>query len=101
MPPGAGAVLSSWPFEPAVLLGVEVAAVLYLAGGAGPGRHHDRVGGRWRSISFWVGLASILLALQSPIEILARQLFWVHMVQHLLLMVVAAALPWPPAPWPL
>jgi cytochrome c oxidase assembly factor CtaG len=76
-----------------------VAAVLYLAGAAGRGRHPDPIGGRGRSIAFWLGLATILLALQSPIEILARQLFWVHMVQHLLLMVVAAPLLALASPW--
>lgn len=99
MPPAVGAVLSYWPFEPAVLLGVELAAVLYLVGGAGRGRNHSSATARWRSIAFWLGLATILLALQSPIEMLARQLFWVHMVQHLLLMAVAAPLLALASPW--
>ena len=93
MPPGAGSLLTDWPFEPVVLLGVELAAVLYLVGGAGRvGVNRSSGTARWRSTAFWLGLATILLALQSPIEILARQLFWVHMVQHLLLMAVAAPL---------
>src|ERR1700674_5339878 len=99
MPPGLGAVFSSWPFEPAVLIAVEVAAVLYLVGGAGRPRRHHASAGKWRELAFWLGLATILLALQSPIEILARQLFWVHMVQHLMLMVVAAPLLAVSAPW--
>ncbi len=89
--------MSYWPFEPAVLIGVEVAAVLYLAGGR-PNRHPDSAA-RWRELAFWLGLATVLLALQTPIEMLARQLFWVHMVQHLLLMVVAAPLIAMSAPW--
>ena len=100
MPPGLGAVLSYWPFEPVVLIGVTVAAVLYLVGGIGrPRRHKASLSGRWRSAAFWLGLLSILLALQSPIDMLARQLFWMHMVQHLLLMVVAAPLLALAAPW--
>src|ERR1700694_1283273 len=99
MPPGLGAVLSYWPFEPAVLIGVELAAVLYLVGGAGGPHRHQVAAGRWRGLAFWLGLATILLALQSPIEMLARQLFWVHMVQHLMLMVVAAPLLEMSAPW--
>jgi putative membrane protein len=94
MPPGLGQILSFWPFEPAVLIGVDIAAVLYVAGGVGRRHKHP-----WRAAAFWLGLLSILLALQSPIEILARQLFWVHMVQHLLLMVVAAPLLALSAPW--
>lgn len=99
MLPGIGAVLSYWPFEPVVLIGVDVAAVLYVVGGIGRPRSHRPDSGPWRAIAFWLGLLSILLALQSPIEILARQLFWMHMVQHLLLMVVAAPLLALAAPW--
>src|ERR1700730_13867555 len=100
MPPGIGAILSYWPFEPVVLLGVELAAVLYVVGSRGQQhRHRSGSAGRWRSTAFWFGLFSILLALHSPIAVLARQLFWVHMVQHLLLMVVAAPLLALAAPW--
>jgi cytochrome c oxidase assembly factor CtaG len=83
-----------------VLVGVELAALLYVVGGIGRSRR-VRLGaaGRWRAVAFWLGLLSILIALQSPVEILARQLFWVHMVQHLLLMMVAAPLLALAAPW--
>jgi putative membrane protein len=100
MPLGLGAVLSYWPFEPFVLVGVAIAAVLYVVGGVGrPHKHRANSASRWRTAAFWLGLLSILLALQSPIEILARQLFWVHMVQHLLLTVVAAPLLALASPW--
>jgi cytochrome c oxidase assembly factor CtaG len=46
-----------------------------------------------------LGLASILLALDTPVETLARRLFWAHMTQHLLLIVVAAPLLVVAAPW--
>jgi cytochrome c oxidase assembly factor CtaG len=91
--------MSGWPFEPAVLIGVELAAVLYVVGGVGRPHKHRLAADRWRELAFWLGLATILLALQSPIEMLARQLFWVHMVQHLMLMVVAAPLLAMSAPW--
>src|SRR6202162_6017566 len=100
MPSGLGAVLSYWPFEPAVLVGVAIAATLYAAGGVGrPRTQKTTSAGRWREAAFWLGLLSILVALQSPVEMFARQLFWVHMVQHLLLMVVAAPLLALPSPW--
>lgn len=83
----------SWPFEPVVLVGVEIAAVLYIVGGIG------RRTEPWRDVAFWSALATILVALQSPLEMLARQLFWIHMVQHLLLMVVAAPLLALASPW--
>jgi putative membrane protein len=83
----------SWPFEPVVLVGVEIAAVLYLVGGIAR-RTEIR-----RDLAFWSALATILVALQSPLEMLARQLFWIHMTQHLLLMVVAAPLLALASPW--
>jgi putative membrane protein len=106
--PSVAVILSYWPFEPAVLLGVELAAVLYMVGGTAQRSHRSAhaqkspsgwSAGRWRSIAFWCGLGLILLSLQSPIEILARQLFWVHMVQHLLLLAVAAPLLALASPW--
>ena len=100
MPPGLGAVLSYWPFEPFVLVAVTLAAMLFVVGGVGhPRRHSTGSAVPWRAAAFWLGLLTILLALQSPIDILARQLFWMHMVQHLLLMVVAAPLLAIASPW--
>jgi cytochrome c oxidase assembly factor CtaG len=54
---------------------------------------------RWRAASFYAGLAAILAALVTPIDTLAEQLFWVHMVQHVLLLGVAAPLIVLGAPW--
>jgi len=83
----------SWPFEPVVLVGVEIAAILYIVGGIGRRTEF------WRDVAFWSALVTILVALQSPLDILARQLFWIHMAQHLLLMVVAAPLLALASPW--
>jgi len=41
----------------------------------------------------------ILFAIDTPLETLARQLFWAHMTQHLLLIMVAAPLLVLGAPW--
>lgn len=46
----------------------------------------------WRGALFLLGLAAIVVALLSPIDALAEDLFSVHMVQHMLLMVVGAPL---------
>ena len=93
----------TWPIEPWVLLGVEVTAILYLWGGQRRIKLDGRVGGwdavRWRAIAFWLGVGVILLALDTPVETLARQLFWAHMTQHLLLIMVAAPLLVVASPW--
>src|SRR6266851_3939457 len=47
---------------------------------------------RWRLALYLLGLAGIAAALVSPIDALADELFPMHMVQHLLLTMVAAPL---------
>ena len=46
----------------------------------------------WRAAVFGLGLAALVAALAPPIDTLALQLFSVHMVQHMLLLAVAAPL---------
>jgi len=93
----------TWPIEPWVLLGVEVTAILYLWGGRRRVHVAGRASGwdaaRWRAVAFWSGLGVIVFALDTPLESLARQLFWAHMTQHLLLIMVAAPLLVVAAPW--
>jgi cytochrome c oxidase assembly factor CtaG len=54
---------------------------------------------RWRAASFYAGLAVILAALATPIDSLSEKLFWVHMVQHVMLLTIAAPLIVLGAPW--
>lgn len=46
----------------------------------------------WNAACFFLGLATAAVALLSPLHHYAEQLLWAHMVQHELLMVVAAPL---------
>ena len=87
--PAAAANLS-WTFEPSVLIAVA------LAGGAYVRRWwHVRAGDSprpaadapaWRLCCFLGALLFTLVALVSPIDALADQLFLMHMVQHVLLL---------------
>jgi cytochrome c oxidase assembly factor CtaG len=54
-----------------------------------------------RAVAFFAGLLSVLVALSGSVERFADELFWVHMVQHLLLLTVAAPLFVLAAPWAL
>lgn len=54
---------------------------------------------RGRAIAFYAGLATIFVALATPIDTLAQKLLWVHMIQHMLLLTVAAPLIVLGAPW--
>jgi putative membrane protein len=80
--------------EPVALLGIAVAGLVY---GHGV-RRLWRQAGRGRGVAcrqasaFAVGLVVIAVALLSPLDRLAGALLWLHMVQHLLLIGVGAAL---------
>lgn len=76
-------LLHAWTWKPAVLVAVAVAAVGY----------HLAFGDRVRPARFYGGLAVILLTLLSPLNALADGvLFSAHMVQHILLLLIAPAL---------
>jgi putative membrane protein len=46
----------------------------------------------WRSVSYLSGLAVLGIALMSPIDVLSGQFFYMHMIQHLLLVMIAPPL---------
>jgi putative copper resistance protein D len=84
------AVLTHWEFAPAVSAAVAAAAALYLWGAWRVRRDHPaRPWPAWRSGMFLGGLAVIVIATQSGIGAYDGVLFWDHMIQHLLLLMVA------------
>jgi putative membrane protein len=85
-----------WSIE-TPLLYVVAAGLLYWAGGRG---RRPRPGDGLRTASFIGGLTTIVLALDSPIDEAADQLFWAHMAQHVLLLTVAPPLILLGRPWP-
>jgi cytochrome c oxidase assembly factor CtaG len=96
--PTLDAFLRSWPFDPWLVLVLLVTSVVYLRGWLILRRRNGR---RWHGghlAAFLGGLAAIYLALASPIEPFADLLLQVHMVQHLLLIMVAPPLLWLGAP---
>ena len=88
------AFLLSWSFEPTIIVGLAVAAGLYVRGWRRL-RSRGR-GGRslkpWRAWCFAGGLLSLVLALLSPIGTFDSIFFFTHMIQHVLLIMVAAPL---------
>ena len=90
---------AAWPVG-APFFVVLAAALLYALGGSrrGPG-HRDRSERRWRSLAFYGGLLTIVVALDTPLDPLAEKLLSAHMTQHLLLLMVAPALIVISAPW--
>jgi cytochrome c oxidase assembly factor CtaG len=95
-------VAGAWDLRPVVLLLVATLGTLYVRGwwrlrrtprtrGAAPA---------WRLVAYLLGLASVVLALCSPLELLAELSFTAHMAQHQLLMMGAPPLLLLGAPFP-
>jgi cytochrome c oxidase assembly factor CtaG len=91
-------VALAWTFEPAVVVPVAAAAALYLRGWSALRRRMPERFGPGRAAAFAAGLGVALLALCSPIDALGHRLLQAHMIQHLLLMIVAPPLLWLGAP---
>ena len=84
---------TQWEFAPVVSVGVIVAAVIYLVGVVVVKRRHPK--GQWPirwTVSFLAGNAVIVIATQSSLGAYDDVLFWIHMVQHVLLLMVAPPL---------
>ena len=106
-----------WPIPPFVLLGCLVVDVLYFRGlrvlleeekkTAGAANSRKLTGAEWlrwdswhwRGVYFVSAIVLILVGDSAPVDIFSARLFWVHMVQHLLLLVVIAPLLVAAAPW--
>ena len=88
-----------WSFDPPLVLTIDLAILYWIGARRTVTPERERVAQRWRSVSFYAGLAVLAIALASPIEPLSEQLFWVHMIQHVLLLMVAAPLIVLARPW--
>jgi putative membrane protein len=84
----------AWNWDPLILLSLGLLTWLY---GRGLARLWKRVGvghkvRRWQAASYFGALGVIFIALLSPLDALSEELSSLHMVQHMLLMTVAAPL---------
>ncbi len=94
----ADAFLRSWPVDPWLDLALLLPAAIYLRGWLALRRRDPRVWHGGKLAAFLVGLTALFLALGSPIEPFGSFLLQVHMIQHMLLMMVAPPLLWLGAP---
>jgi putative membrane protein len=82
-----------WNWDPLILAGLLIAAIAYISGlRRMNGVARSRVIGVTRCASFAVGMAALFVVLITPFEALDDELFSAHMVQHLVLMMVAPPL---------
>lgn len=87
--------LSQWSLDPSIVIGIGLAAILYWRGRRSLAIvRGDRKGTTrlWNALAFYAGLGVLILALESPIDSLSASLFSIHMLQHVLLIMVAAPL---------
>jgi putative membrane protein len=94
LPPAPHDLPSAWNWEPAILIGLALSGGLYGASlralwtqaGVGHG-----VSVR-QAAAFAAGWVALVAALVSPLDVLSEVLFSAHMLQHILLIMVAAPL---------
>ncbi len=87
--------MSRWSWDLSLIY-VVPAAVLYALGS------RPRLGrpNALQAAAFYTGLLSLVIALDSPIDVYADELLWVHMLQHIILLTVAPPLILLGRPWP-
>jgi putative membrane protein len=94
-------LLLSWGWRFEIFLSLGLAAGLHLAGSWRLRRRRGKnVVSVWRSAAYLSGLFTVAVALMSPIDTLAGQFFTMHMIQHLLLVMIAPPLLWIADPMP-
>lgn len=78
---------TAWEFDPGIIIPLVASAVLYAAGSR---RHFGLT--RTQRLCFWAGWMSLAIALASPLHPMGEVLFSAHMIQHEILMLIAAPL---------
>lgn len=82
-----------WSLDPVAIVLIGIPAILYWRGHhslleakrRGSGKGLVELGRRARR--FWAAMALLVLTFMSPIDYFSGQYFWMHMIQHILLMV--------------
>ena len=88
-----------WSFEPPLVILLALALLYGIGSRRTVTPQRTRGTQRWRDACFYASVLVLAVALCSPLDILSEQLFWVHMVQHVLLLVVAAPMLVLSRPW--
>jgi putative membrane protein len=83
--------LGTWTFEPVPVALLIASSLLYLAGVRTLVRRQQSWSG-WRTTSFQAGLVLICFVIPGPVGAYDDVFFWSHMVQHIVLVMIAAPL---------
>ncbi|RMF00033.1 MAG: cytochrome c oxidase assembly protein [Chloroflexi bacterium] len=97
MNPVVSALLQSWDWRIEIIVPLLLFGTLFFTGWRRLHKSQLKPGKRqpaavWRLAAYLSGIAVLAIALMSPIDILGSQLFYMHMIQHLLLVMVVPPL---------
>jgi len=89
----------SWSLDPPLALALVFGLLYWLSNRRTVAPRRTLRSRRLRHLCFYAGLAVLIVALASPLDAYSERLFWAHMVQHMLLLVVAPPLIVLSRPW--
>lgn len=92
MPPVSQALLLSWSVPPAATFALAVTALVYLRGWVRLQSARVPFVPPWRAVCFLLGLLALWVALASPLDTFSGLVLTAHMLQHMLLMLLAPPL---------
>lgn len=101
MDPVLKAILTTWEFRLEILIPQVILAVLYLIGWFRLRRKQANIVNNWRLASYVAGHVFFGIALYSGIDLYQTFLFFIHMIQHLLLVMIVPPLIFLSAPMPI
>lgn len=85
-------VLRDWKFPLGLTAAIVLTGVIYVCGWMALRRTRPGQFNGWRLLSFAAGLASLWIAIGSPLEAAADLLLSAHMIEHLILMMIVPPL---------
>jgi cytochrome c oxidase assembly factor CtaG len=85
-------VFQNWDFPPIVTTLLAVTAAIYIRGWIKIRRTRPHLFPSWRLACFLAGIASLVIAVASPLDTLGDKLLFLHMAQHYVFMSVAPPL---------
>lgn len=87
-------LFTAWEFRPLLFFSLLLLGVVYTLGWIRLRRRSQRnnLARPWRLVFYWLSLILIVISLMSPVDTLGGFLFYMHMIQHLLLTMFAAPL---------
>src|SRR6185295_1940169 len=88
----AEAALESWTLDPTLIFLIALIGLIYVRGWLMLRRQMSERFNTFQPVAFFAGLTGIFLAVSSPLDAFANLLLTAHMIQHLLLMMVAPPL---------